>query len=62
MKMTIKWRYPKELNIKVHTRNIYDVDPKSIVIANGALFFTKTDGVTLCYAIDHIVRMEMEEE
>lgn len=62
MKMTIKWRYPKELNIKVHTQDIYDVDPKSIVIANGSLFFTKTDGVTLRYALDHVVRMKMEEE
>jgi len=60
MKMTIKWRYPDEPNVR--TKYVYDVDPKSIVIANGALFFTKTDGVTLRYALDHIVRMEMEEE
>ena len=60
MKMTIKWRYPDEPN--VHTQDIYDVDPKSIVIANGALFFNEIDGVTLRYALDHVIRMEMEEE
>ena len=62
MKMTIKWKYPKELNINVRTRDIYDVDPKSICIANGALFFTKTDGIRLRYDLDHVVKMEMEEE
>ena len=62
MKMTIKWKYPDEIEPKIRKKDIYDVDPKSIVIANGALFFTKVDGVTLRYNIDHVVRMEMEEE
>ena len=61
MKLHIKWKFPDEE--KVHDRTFYDIDPKSICISNGFLFFNMKDhGTDLRYKIDYIIRMEMEEE
>ena len=65
MKLHIKWRYPNEVEPKIHEHTFYDINPKTVSIHYGFLGFCAYEDPAnkhWTYAIDHIVEMEMEDE
>lgn len=65
MKLNIEWKYPDEIEPKIHTHTFYDINPKSINISNGYLYFEGFENPAdkhWLFPITHIVEMRMEEE
>ena len=63
MKLYIIWKYPDEE--VTNAKTYFDVDPESIAIRLGMLFFTvkgDDEGITLSYKLTHIVEMRTEED
>lgn len=58
MNLYIKWRYPDDT--KEYAHPYYDIDPASIRIANGFLYFARKGNPEnhWLYQLDHIVEME----
>ena len=65
MKLKIKWRYPDEIEPKIHEHTFYDIDPLSIGIHYGILGFAEKDNARdrhWTYQLSHVVEVEMEED
>ena len=71
MKLHIEWRYPEEVDAigadfaKKHEHTFYDINPKSISIEYGQLYFEANENPNdkhWLFPISHVVKMKMEEE
>ena len=65
MNLHIKWKYPDEIEPKIHEHTFYDINPKKINISYGSLYFEAMENPAekhWQYPISHVIEMEMEEE
>ena len=65
MKLHIEWKHPDEIEPKTHEHNFYDINPKSINIEYGYLYFEAYEDPNdkhWMFPITHVTTMRMEEE